>query len=239
MNPIWVIAKREINAYFNSMVAFVLIIAFLILTGFFTWFNSNADIFFRKQADLGIFFNIAYFIFLIFIPALTMRQLAEEKKTGTIELLLTKSVSNRQIVLGKFFACLAIVAATLLFTLPYYITVSNIGNIDHGATICGYLGLLILAATYISIGLYASSVTNNQIVAFLIAFFINLLFCFLFSMLAGSNNGIIGGIFDTLSIQGHYDSISRGLIDTKDLIYFASIIILGLLLAELNISKRG
>lgn len=239
MNPIWVIAKREINAYFNSMVAFILIIAFLILTGYFTWFNSNADIFFRKQADLQIFFNIAYFIFLIFIPALTMRQLAEEKKTGTIELLLTKSVSNRQIVLGKFFACLAIIGTTLLFTIPYYITVSNIGNIDHGATISGYFGLLLIGAALTSIGLFASSITNNQIVAFLIALFINLIFFFIFSFLANSNTGILGSIFDTLSIQNHYDSISRGLIDTKDLIYFASIIILGLLLAELNISKRG
>lgn len=239
MNPIWVIAKREINAYFNSMVAFILIIAFLILTGYFTWFNSNADIFFRKQADLQIFFNIAYFIFLIFIPALTMRQLAEEKKTGTIELLLTKSVSNRQIVLGKFVACLAIIGTTLLFTIPYYITVSNIGNIDHGATISGYLGLLLIGAALTSIGLFASSITNNQIVAFLIALFINLIFFFIFSFLAQSSTGIMGSIFDTLSIQNHYDSISRGLIDTKDLIYFASIIILGLLLAELNISKRG
>ena len=239
MNPIWVIAKREINAYFNSMVAFILIIAFLILTGYFTWFNSNADIFFRKQADLQIFFNIAYFIFLIFIPALTMRQLAEEKKTGTIELLLTKAVSNRQIVLGKFVACLTIIGATLLFTIPYYITVSNIGNIDHGATISGYLGLLLIGAALTSIGLFASSITNNQIVAFLIALFINLIFFFIFSFLAQSSTGIMGSIFDTLSIQNHYDSISRGLIDTKDLIYFASIIILGLLLAELNISKRG
>jgi len=239
MNPIWVIAKREINAYFNSMVAFILIIAFLILTGYFTWFNSNADIFFRKQADLGIFFNIAYYIFLIFIPALTMRQLAEEKKTGTIELLLTKAVSNRQIVLGKFVACLAIIGATLLFTIPYYITVSNIGNIDHGATISGYFGLLLIGASLTSIGLFASSITNNQIVAFLVALFINLIFFFIFGFLANSNTGILGSIFETLNIQTHYDSISRGLIDTKDLIYFASIISLGLLLAELNISKRS
>ena len=112
-----------------------------------------------------------------------MRQLAEEKKTGTIELLLTKDVTDLQVVLGKFFSCLMMVAIALAFTLPYYFTVAKIGDIDHGATICGYFSLLLMSAAYISIGLFSSSLTNNQIVAFLLALLIGICFHFLFGFL--------------------------------------------------------
>lgn len=238
MNPIWVIAKRELSAYFDSMVAYVLLVAFLGFSGFFTWLNSNADIFFQKQASLQVFFGIAFWTLFFFIPALTMRQIAEERKTGTIELLLTKSVSNRQVILGKFLACFLLVAMALLFTLPYYITVANIGNIDHGATICGYIGLLLVSACYISIGLFASSITNNQIVAFLLALLIGIFFHFLFGMFASGSSSFWGDIFHNLSLSNHFDSIKRGLLDTKDLIYFGTIIFLGLSLAELRLSSR-
>ena len=238
MNPIWIIAKRELGSYFDSLVAYIIIIAFLGFSGFFTWL-FGADIFFRKEADLQVFFNVAKWTLFFFIPAITMRQLAEEKKSGTIELLLTKDVSDRQVVLGKFLACFLMVCIALLFTVPYYITVANIGNIDHGATLCGYLGLLLMSAAYIAIGLFASSLTNNQIVAFLLALFIGIFFHFIFDILASGSSGFVGELFSTLSISKHYDSITRGLLDTKDLIYFASIIILGLILAELRIAKRN
>ena len=154
-----------------------------------------------------------------------MRQLAEEKKSGTIELLLTKAVSNRQVVLGKFLACLLLVIIALLFTLPYYYTVSQLGNIDHGATICGYFSLLLMSAAYISIGLFTSSITNNQIVAFLLALFIGIFFHFLFDVMSGGSTGFMAQLFDTLSMNTHYDSITRGIIDSKDLIYFLSIMV--------------
>lgn len=238
MNPVWVIAKRELGSYFDSLIAYIILVVFLGLSGFFTWLNGG-DIFFRQQADLKVFFDIAKWTLFFFIPAITMRQLAEEKKTGTIELLLTKAVSNRQVVLGKFLSSFIMVLIALLFTLPYYFSVAQIGDIDHGATISGYLGLLLMSGAYISIGIFASSITNNQIVAFLLALFISLFFHLLFDIMAVGSTGFIGELFSSLSLSQHFDSISRGVIDTKDIVYFLSIIAIGLLLSELSISKRS
>ena len=238
MKQIWVIAKRELNSYFDSLIAYIVIIAFLAISGFFTWLIGNGDIFFRKQADLNVFFGIARWTLFFFIPAITMRQLAEEKKTGTIELLLTKAVTDRQVILGKFLSCLITVGIALLFTLPWYFTVSTLGNMDHGATVSGYIALLLMSAAYISIGLFASSITNNQIVAFLLALFIGIFFHLLFDILASGTGGFFGQLFNTLSLTTHFDSMSRGVIDTKDIIYFGSVIVLGILMAELSISKR-
>ncbi len=236
-NPVWIIAKRELASYFDSLVAYILLIAFLAFTGLFTWI-SGSDIFFRKQADLLVFFSISYWTLFFFIPALTMRQLAEEKKTGTIELLLTKDVTDLQVIIGKFLSCLMMVSIALAFTLVYYVSVARIGNIDHGATICGYFGLFLMSGAYISIGLLASSLTNNQIVAFLTAILIGICFHFVFSFLASTTSGLAGQILDNLSLQTHFDSISRGVIDTKDLVYFASIIVIGLTLSAQVIAKR-
>lgn len=238
MREIWIIARREFGSFFDSLVAYILLIVFLLATGFFTWLSGN-DIFFRKQADLQVFFSWAMWTLFIFIPAITMRQLAEEKKSGTIELLLTKSVTDRQLVLGKFLACLLLVAAALVLTLPYYITIANIGNIDHGATIAGYFGLLLLSAGYIGIGLFASSLTNNQIVAFLLALMIGVFFQVLFNVISFSFTGWLGEFFVTLSVTKHFESIARGVIDTKDVIFFLSLAVLGILFAELMISKRN
>lgn len=237
MRETMIIARRELGSFFDSLVAYILLVAFLGFTGFFTWL-SVADIFLRKQADLQVFFEIATWTLFIFIPAITMRMLAEERKTGTIELLLTKSITDMQVVTGKFVACLLLVLIALLFTAPYYITVSSIGNLDHGAAICGYLGLLLMSSAYIGIGLFASSVTNNQIAAFLLALLISLLFHFLFDIIAGNLTGWAGELVSYLSVTRHFDSISRGVIDSKDVIYFLSLTFLGLLFSNLMISKR-
>lgn len=238
MKSIWIITKRELQSFFDSLIAYIILILFLGFSGFFTWLYGN-DIFLVGQASLQSFFNIAFWTLFFFIPAITMRMLAEEKKTGTIELLLTKAVSDRQVILGKFLGCFLLVAIALAFTLPYYITVANIGKVDHGAVWCGYLGLLLMSASYISIGLFTSSITNNQIVAFLLALFIGLFLHLIFNVLAGNFTGFLGQLFYTLSLSVHFDSLSRGVLDTKDLIYFASIIIIGILLAELNLAKRN
>ena len=237
MNPIWVITKRELQSFFDSLIAYIILVAFLVFSGIFTWLYGGSDVFFVGQASMQAFFAVSFWTLFFFIPALTMRLLAEEKKAGTIELLLTKGVSDRQVVLGKFLACFLLIAITLAFTLPYYIQIAGIGNIDHGAVWCGYLGLLLMSAAYIGIGIFASSITNNQIVAFLLALFISIFFHWLFGMLS-SMGGFLGTIFDTLNLQNHYESITRGVIDTKDLIYFLSIAALGVFLAEYNISKR-
>lgn len=238
MNPVWILAKRELNSFFDSLIGYIIMILFLFFTGLFTWLIWN-DIFMRQQADMVVFFEAAQWFLAIFIPAMTMRQIAEEKKSGTLELLLTKDLSNRQLVLGKFLACFIMVSITLAFTLPYYFSVSTLGNIDHGATIAGYFGLLLLSATFVSSGIFASSITDNQIVAFLLALAINLIFHFLFWFFGLTGSGFISELASDLSSRGHFDSISRGVLDSKDLIYFISFSLLFLMLSEIRVSKRN
>jgi ABC-2 type transport system permease protein len=238
MRPIWIIAKRELGSFFDSLIAYIMLVLFLGFSGFFTWLLGS-DIFFVGQASLESFFNVAYWTLFFFIPALTMRLLAEEKKTGTIELLLTKAVTDREVVIGKFLSTLLLVLIALVFTLPYVITVANIGNADSGQLFCGYTGLLLMSAMYISIGLYSSSITNNQIVAFLTALFIGLFFHIIFGALAQQFTGWIGQVFEALSLTSHFESMSRGVLDTRDLIYFLSIVLIGLLLAELSLTTRN
>jgi ABC-2 type transport system permease protein len=238
MRPTWIIARRELASFFDSLIAYIMLVLFLGFSGFFTWILGS-DIFFVGQASLESFFNVAYWTLFFFIPALTMRLLAEEKKTGTIELLLTKAVTDRELVIGKFLSTFVLVAIALLFTTPYAITLANLGNIDAGEILCGYFGLLLMSGMYISIGLYASSITSNQIVAFLTALFIGLFFHIIFGSLAAQFSGWIGTVFNTLSLSTHFESISRGVLDTRDLIYFISIIVIGLFLSELSLTKRN
>jgi len=238
MHKVWIITKKELQSYFDSLIAYIVLILFLGFSGFFTWLYGS-DIFFVGQASLQGFFSIAYWTLFFFTPALTMRLLAEEKKTGTIEMLLTKAVTDRQVVWGKFSSAFLLVLVALACTFPYVITLSNIGNIDAGEVICGYTGLALMSASYISIGLYASSQTNNQIVAFLTALSIGLFFHVIFEVLAGSFIGVVSQLFQTLSMNNHFDSISRGVVDSRDLIYFGSIIFLGLFLSELSLTKRN
>lgn len=237
MKSILIITKRELHSFFDSLIAYIMLVLFLGFSGFFTWLQGS-DIFLIGQASLRPFFSIAYWTLFFFIPALTMRLLAEEKKTGTIELLLTKAISDRQVVIGKFLSTLALICIALLLTLPYVITVASIGNLDLGEVICGYLGLILMSAAYISIGLYASSITSNQIVAFLASLFIGLFFHIIFDVLKGSATGFIGEFFNMLSLSTHFESIARGVVDSKDIIYFLSIIMLGLFLSEVSLSKR-
>ncbi len=238
MKPVLVIARKELNTFFDSLAAYILLAVFLGLSGFFTWLFGS-DIFFIGQATLQPFFSVAYWTLFFFIPAVTMKMIAEEKRSGTIELLLTKSVTDWQVVLGKFVAALLLIVIALALTLPYYITVWSLGPIDHGAVWSGYFGTLLISAAYISIGLFASSITNNQIVSFLTSLFIGVFFLIIFDVLAGNFTGGLGELFSFLSISTHYQSISRGVVDTKDLIYFASITTLGLFLAQISLSKRN
>ncbi|HTA83309.1 MAG TPA: ABC transporter permease subunit [Bacteroidia bacterium] len=237
MKQILIIARKELQSFFDSLIAYVLLVAFLGFTGFFTWLLES-DIFFIKQATLAAFFFYANWAFLIFIPAITMKMLAEENKSGTIELLLTKPVTNWQVLWGKFLACFALIVFALLCTLPYYITVANLGKVDHGVIFCGYFALLLVSAAYISIGIFASSITSNQIISFLIAIVIGIFFQFIFSLVSAIFTGPVGDTLNYLGFMSHYDSISRGVIDSRDLIYFGSIIFLGMILSELSLAKR-
>ncbi len=237
MRPILLIARKELAAFFDSLMAYLILAAFLGVSGFFTWWFGQ-DVFIRGIADLSTFFNVAYWTLFFFIPALTMRTLAEERKSGTLDLLLTKALTDWQIVAGKFLACLALISIALFFTLPYYITIANIGKVDHGAIWCGYLALLCMSAAYIAIGIYASSLTNNQIVAFVISLLLISLFHLAFSVMASNFTGVVGETLQFLSTGSHFDSMSRGVIDSRDLLWFLSIVLLGLALAEMNLAKR-
>jgi len=238
MGKTWIIAKRELSSYFDSLIAYMIIILFLGLSGFFSWLYGNT-IFLIGQANLSVFFGISYWTLFFFIPAVTMRSLAEEHRAGTIELLSTKAVSDWQIVNGKFIACLALVIIALLCTLPYYITVSKLGNIDHGAVIGGYVGLMLVSAAYIAIGVFASSTTNNQIVAFLMALFVSLFFHLLFDLLASGMTGLGGRIFHYMSARTHFESMSRGVVDSRDIIYFLSVLFISLVGSTVVLSRRN
>jgi ABC-2 type transport system permease protein len=238
MTKIWTIAAKELKTFFDSLTAYILIVVFLGLSGFFTWLFGS-DIFFVGQATLQPFFSVAYWTLFFFTPALTMRMIAEENKTGTIELLLTKAVSDWEVIVGKFLAVLLLILIALALTLPYYISVWAMGPVDHGAVWCGYLGLVLMSMAYISIGLFASSISSNQIVAFLLALLIGVFFLIIFQVLAGDFTGTIGEILDYLTINNHFESISRGVVDSRDIIYFLSITFLGLVLAETALSKRN
>ncbi len=238
MKQAWVVCTKELNSFFDSLMASIVLIIFIGFSGFFTWFGFSSNVFFVDQANLGVFFGVAYWSLFFFIPALTMRQIAEEIRSGTIEMLLTKPIQRTQILLGKFMATMLLITIALALTLPYYFTVSNIGKIDHYAVWCGYLGLLLMSGAYTSIGLFCSSISKNQIVAFLISLFIGIFFHFLFDMIASGFAGTVGEILTYMSVTNHFDSISRGVIDSKDLIYFASIIFVGLMAADYTLAKR-
>jgi len=238
MKQIWTIAIREFRAFFDSLIAYILIIVFLGLSGFFTWL-FGADVFLTGQASMQPFFAIAYWTMFFFIPALTMKMLAEENNTGTIELLLTKDVSDMQVILGKFLAVMLLVMVALLFSLPYYFTIAWLGPVDHGAVWCGYLGILLMSAAYAGIGLFASSITKNQIVAFLLSLLIGVFFLIIFGALASNMPGPIGKILSYLDVSNHYQSIARGVIDSRDILYFVSIAALGIFLAHSVLAKRN
>ncbi len=239
MNKVWIIAKKELASFFDSLIAYVILILFLGGCGFFTWLFPMSNVFLRGQADMSVFFEVAYIAIFILVPAITMKMIAEENRVGTIELLMTKAISDWQIIFGKYLACLLLVVISLAFTLPYYFTISSLGSVDHGGVIGGYLGLILIASAYIGIGLFASSVTNNQIVSFLLAVIISVLFTFIFSSLASSMTGAMSSVLSFLSMNTHYGSLSRGVIDTSAVLYLLSVMFIGLLLSKTMLSKRN
>ena len=238
MSAILTIAKRELMAFFDSLTGYMLFVAFFGFVGFFTWLGGNGDVFYRGQASMQAFFSVAYWVLFFFIPAITMGMFAEEQKTGTIELLLTKAVTDWQVVLGKFLACLGLVAILLAFSLPYYFSIARMGNIDHGAVLCGYLGLVLMSCVYIAIGLFCSSISNNQFLSLLMALLIGVFFLILFNAFSEQLSGSAARFFNYLSLNTHFHSISRGVLDLKNVVYFLSITLLGLLLTESMLSRR-
>jgi len=227
------IFRREIRSYFNSPVAYVVIVVFLAIIG---WFFTSS-LFLMNVASLRTMFELVPWVFLFFVPAITMRLLAEEKKSGTLELLTTKPVHDAEIVIGKFLAAWALLAAALLPTLLYLVTIMFLGSVDIGPVITGYLGLLLMGAVYIGIGLFASSITENQIVAFIVSFLIILALFMLDKILMYVPEGIVSTV-EFLGIDYHYSNIARGVIDSRNIIYFGSLLGFSLLLATVSLERR-
>ncbi len=235
--------RKEINTFFSSAVGYLVIAIFLILNGLFLWvFKGQFNIPDSGFADLSPFFQIAPWVLLLLIPAVTMRSVAEEKKQGTLELLLTKPIKGWQVVLGKYLGNLSLISIALVPSLLYVITIyqlgNPVGNLDIGSTIGSYIVLLLLAASYTAIGIFSSSITNNQIVAFLTALFICFIFYFGFSGLVDYNFlGTTANFFEQLGMQLHYERMSQGVVDTRDVFYFLSIILLFIVLTNSVLNK--
>ncbi|MHA7060086.1 gliding motility-associated ABC transporter substrate-binding protein GldG [Aquimarina sp. M1] len=239
------VIRKEINTFFATTVGYLVIGIFLILNGLFLWvFKGQFNILDSGFADLSPFFLIAPWILLFLIPAITMRSISEEKKQGTLELLLTKPFKIWQLVAGKYIGSLFLIILALVPSLLYILTINQLGsptgNLDVGSTIGSYIALLLLSATYTAIGTFSSSITNNQIVAFLIGLFLCFLFYFGFNGLANYQFlGTTDYTIEQIGIQLHYERISQGIIDTRDLVYFISVIILFIFLTTIVLHKRA
>ena len=217
------ILRKEIISYLSSLVAYVTIGAFLVVLGLFLWVFPQSSILDYGYAGLDSLFSTAPYLFMFLVPAITMRSLAEERREGTFEILLTRPLTDWQIVMGKYLASLLLILFALLPTLVYYYSVYTLGNpqgnIDTGAVIGSYIGLFLLGAGFAAIGLFASSITKNQVIAFVIAVFL----CFFFYSGFDSLSQILSLqnlTLENLGITEHYESISRGVLDTRDLVYF-------------------
>jgi len=240
----FVLYKKELNSFFSSLTGYIAIIVFLIITGLFVWvFPGNFNILDNGFSNLDGLFIIAPWVFLFLIPAITMRLFADEKKSGTIELLLTKPISDFNIVFAKYLAGLTVVSISLLPTLIYFLSVyllgNPVGNIDTGGTWGSFIGLFFLSAIYVAIGVFSSSLTDNQIVAFILSMLISFLIYIGFDYISDLN--IFGGmsyLISKLGISFHYASISRGVVDTRDILYFLSIIALFIFSTKLKLESR-
>ena len=224
MNPVMTVFKRELRSYFATPVAYVFIVIFLLLSGSFTFYLGG--FYQRGQADLEPFFNFHPWLYLFLVPAVAMRLWAEERKTGTIELLLTLPITMWQAVLGKYLAAWAFIGIALALTFPIWITVNYLGDPDNGVIVTSYLGSFLMAGAFLAIGACISATTRNQVIAFILTVVV----CFML-LLAGyplvldffaalAPQGVVDAIAG-LSFLTHFDAISKGVIDLRDLLYFA------------------
>lgn len=239
----YAVFKRELFSLLNSLMAYITIGVFLLACGLLLWFFPDTSILEYGYAELTGFFSLVPFLFIFLIPAITMRSFAEERREGTYILLVTRPVTDWQIILAKYLACFVLVLFSLLPTLIYYYSVAQLampkGNIDTGAVTGSYIGLLLLGATFLSIGIFASSITRNQVIAFATSAFI----CFIAYSGFDAMSQVFAlrsfeSVFLTLSVNEHYQSMSRGVLDTRDLVYFITFILVFLGLTKLVIGGR-
>lgn len=240
----FVLTRKEIASFFSSVTGYLVVVVFLVISSLFIWvFPGQFNVFDSGYAQLDSLFILAPWIFLFLIPAVTMRLFSDERRAGTLELLLTRPLDDFLIVVSKYFAGLTIVLLSLLPTLLYFLTIylnaSPVGNVDTGGIWGSYLGLFFLASIYVAMGVFASSLTENQIISFIIALLLSFAFYFGFDALAGLS--LFSG-FDSfiikLGISEHYRSISRGVVDLRDVVYFLSVVFFFLFLTHYVLISR-
>ncbi|WKN30528.1 gliding motility-associated ABC transporter permease subunit GldF [Porifericola rhodea] len=239
----WQLFVKEVNTYLNSLIAYIVIAVFLTGIGLLMWVFPDTSILQYGYADMYTLFSLSPYVFMFLIPAITMRSFAEEKKGGTMELLLTQPITDLQLVLGKLFANWLIVVFAILPTLVYYYSVYQLGspegNLDSAGIAGSYVGLVLLGGVFTSIGVLASALTENQVIAFILAVFFCFFFFSGFSSIASID--IWGGasyFIAQLGILHHYEAMSRGLIDSRNLVYFVSVMMLMILLTQLVLGSR-
>ncbi len=232
------ILKKELNSFFASPIGYLVIAVFLVINGLYLWvFKGDFNILNAGFADLNSFFFIAPWFFLFLIPAITMRSFSDEFRLGTIEILKTKPLTDWQIILGKYTGALMLIIIALLPTLIYVYSIIQLGlpagNLDIGSTIGSYIGLLFLASAYTAVGLFTSTLSSNQIVAFILAIIVSFFLFYGFEAIADLANS---EMLRNFGMNEHFKSISRGVIDTRDIIYFASITVFFLFLTKLKLN---
>lgn len=239
----WTIFRKEVNQFLNSLLGYMVLAIFLIATGLLFWVFPESSVLDYGFAEMSGFFSLTPYVFIFLVPAITMRSFAEEKKAGTLEWLLTKPLSESQILLGKFLASWALVLLALAPTLIYFCSLwilgSPQGNIDSAGVTGAYIGLVLLAGVFSSIGIFGSSITDNQLVAFVVSVFL----CFLLYSGFGSAASInvwsnLSGTIAYLGLDYHYQALGKGLIDLRDVIYFASVVAIMLLSSLLVLHSR-
>lgn len=239
----YAVFKRELFSLLNSLMAYITIGVFLLVSGLLLWFFPDTSILEYGYAELNGFFSLTPFLFMFLIPAITMRSFAEERREGTYVLLASRPLTEWQIILAKYFACLTLVSFALIPTLLYYYSIVQLGlpkgNIDGGAVAGSYIGLLLLGSAFAAIGIFASSVTRNQVIAFAVAVFLSFIAYSGFDALSKIFAfDILEDVFNWLSINEHFQSMSRGVLDTRDLVYFITFILLFLGMTRIVIGGR-
>jgi ABC-2 type transport system permease protein len=240
----YAIFLKEVQQFFSTLIGYMAIIVFLLVLGLFVWVFPDTNLLDFGYATLDSFFDMAPYILIFLIPAITMRSFAEEINSGTIELLATRPVTDLQIILGKYFAALLLVVIAIVPTIVYLITVyflaSPVGNIDLGGMIGSYFGLLFLGAVFVAIGIFCSSITANQIVAFIagvfLCFFLYVAFDYVaqFGVFIGKNDYLV----ENLGLSAHYNAMGKGVVDSRDVVYFLSVIALFIAFTKTALSSR-
>jgi ABC-2 type transport system permease protein len=236
---------KEIKGYFSSLIGYIVIIVLLIICGLFMWILPATNLLDYGYLSMEKFFNFAPWVLLFLIPAITMRMFPDELRSGTIEILLTKPITEMQIILGKFFASVVLVVIALLPTFIYVISMRFLASdghqMDSGGIAGSYIGLLFLSASFCAIGVFASSLTNSQIVGFLISLIACLVFYFGFEAISSipAFSGGVDYFLSSIGLASHYNNISRGVIDTRDIFYFISIIVVFILGTQIILKKRN